>query len=181
MDASSRPLALSRQAPAPLDGGGAFLPTLVAAAGERAGIRFLEFFAGTIRNPHTRRVYARAVGAFLTWCQEAGVPSIAAVQPLHVAAWIEGQTRERAAPTVKQQLAAIRHLFDWLVTGQVIPVNPVNPAASVRCPSHVVRQGKTPVLDPAEARTAPSTCRTGVAMAYDENGAFVVTPQRRRR
>jgi len=81
---------------------------------------------------------------------EAGVPSIAAVQPLHVAAWIEGQTRERAAPTVKQQLAAIRHLFDWLVTGQVIPVNP---AASVRGPSHVVRQGMTPVLDPAEART----------------------------
>jgi len=77
------------------------------------------------------------------------VPSIAAVQPLHVAAWIELQTRERAAPSVKQQLAAIRHLFDWLVMGQVIPTNP---AASVRGPSHVVRQGKTPVLDPAEAR-----------------------------
>jgi len=149
MDASSRPLALPRQALAQFDGGGAFLPTLVAAAGERASIRFLEFFAGTIRNPHTRRAYARAVGAFLTWCREAGVPSIAAVQPLHVATWIELQTRERAAPSVKQQLAAIRHLFDWLVTGQVIPVNP---AASVRGPSHVVRQGMTPVLDPAEAR-----------------------------
>ncbi len=150
MDASSRSLALPCQAPAQFDGGGAFLPTLVAAAGERAGIRFLEFFAGTIRNPYTRRAYARAVGVFLTWCQEAGVPSIAAVQPLHVATWIELQTRERAAPSVKQQLAAIRHLFDWLVTGQVIPVNP---AASVRGPSHVVRQGMTPVLDPAEART----------------------------
>jgi len=77
------------------------------------------------------------------------VPSIAAVQPLHVATWIEIQTRERAAPSVKQQLAAIRHLFDWLVTGQVIPTNP---AASVRGPSHVMRQGKTPVLEPAEAR-----------------------------
>jgi len=150
MDASSRSLALPCQAPAQFDGGGAFLPTLVAAAGERAGIRFLEFFAGTIRNPYTRRAYARAVAAFLTWCQEAGVPSITAVQPLHVATWIELQTRERAAPSVKQQLAAIRHLFDWLVTGQVIPVNP---AASVRGPSHVVRQGMTPVLDPAEART----------------------------
>jgi len=149
MDASSRPLALPRQAPAPFDSGGALLPTLVAAAGERAGIRFLEFLAGTIRNPHTRRAYARALGTFLAWCQEAGVPSIVAVQPLHVATWIELQTRERAAPSVKQQLAAIRHLFDWLVTGQVIPVNP---AASVRGPSHVVRQGKTPVLDPAEAR-----------------------------
>jgi len=50
---------------------------------------------------------------------------------------------------VKQQLAAIRHLFDWLVMGQVMPLNP---AASVRGPAHSVRKGKTPVLDPAEAR-----------------------------
>ena len=125
------------------------LPALIAAAGDQASLRFLEFFAGTIRNAHTRRAYARSVAAFLTWCEERGVPSIAAVQPLHVATWIELQTRERAAPSVKQQLAAIRHLFDWLVTGQVIPTNP---AASVRGPSHVVRQGKTPVLEPAEAR-----------------------------
>jgi site-specific recombinase XerC len=73
------------------------------------------------------------------------VPSIAAVQPLHIASWIEGET----APTVKQRLAAIRHLFDWLVMGQIVPVNP---AASVRGPAHSVRNGKTPVLDPAEAR-----------------------------
>ena len=126
------------------------LPTLVAAAGERAGVRFLEFFASTIRNPHTRRAYARAVGDFLAWCEKHAVPTIAVVQPLHVAAWIEGQTREHAAPTVKQQLAAIRHLFDWLVMGQIVPLNP---AASVRGPAHSVRKGKTPVLDPAEART----------------------------
>jgi site-specific recombinase XerC len=71
------------------------------------------------------------------------------VQPLHVAAWIELQTRTLSAPTVKQHLAAIRHLFDWLVTGQVVPHNP---AASVRGPSHTARQGKTPVLDATEAR-----------------------------
>jgi hypothetical protein len=39
------------------------------------------------------------------------------VQPLHVAAWIEMQTQERVAPTFKARLVAIRHLFDWLVTG----------------------------------------------------------------
>ena len=72
-----------------------------------------------------------------------------AVQPVHVATWIEAGTRELAAPSVKQRLAAIRHLFDWLVTGQVVPVNP---AASVRGPRHVVTCGQTPVLDPAEAR-----------------------------
>jgi site-specific recombinase XerC len=91
------------------------LPALVAAAGERASLRFLEFFAANIRNPHTRRAYARAAEEFLTWCADAGVPSIAAVQPVHVATWIEASTRELTAPSVKQRLAALRHLFDWLV------------------------------------------------------------------
>jgi site-specific recombinase XerC len=125
------------------------LPTLVTAAGGRASLRFLEFFAANIRNPHTRRAYSHAVGGFLGWCEAAGVPSIAAVQPLHVAAWVEARTRKLSAPTVKQHLAAIRHLFDWLVTGQVVPVNP---AAPVRGPAHSVKSGKTPVLDPSEAR-----------------------------
>jgi integrase/recombinase XerC len=128
---------------------GALVPVLVDAAGGRARIRFLEFFAAQIRNRHTRRAYARATGEFLAWCESAGVASIAAVQPLHVAAYIEQLGRERSAPTVKQRLAAIRHLFDWLVTGQVVPVNP---ASSVRGPSHTVKAGKTPVLAPEEAR-----------------------------
>ncbi|MBR8360590.1 tyrosine-type recombinase/integrase [Burkholderia vietnamiensis] len=124
-------------------------PTLVASAGEHASVRFLEFFASAIRNPHTRRAYARAAGDFLAWCAGAGVPSITAVQPLHVASWIELQTQTLSAPTVKQRLAAIRHLFDWLVTGQIVAHNP---AASVRGPSHTAKKGKTPVLDATEAR-----------------------------
>ncbi|WP_244808900.1 MULTISPECIES: tyrosine-type recombinase/integrase [Caballeronia] len=125
------------------------LPSLVTSAGEQASIRFLEFFASAIRNPHTRRAYARAAGDFLAWCASAGVTSITAVQPLHVAAWIELQTQTHAASTVKQRLAAIRHLFDWLVTGQIVPHNP---AASVRGPSHTPKKGRTPVLDASEAR-----------------------------
>ena len=77
--------------------------------------------------------------------RERGVLSLAGVQPLHVASWIEGQTETHAAPTVKQRLAAIRMLFDWLVVGQVVPVNPA--AASVRGPSHQVKRSKTPVFD----------------------------------
>jgi site-specific recombinase XerD len=125
------------------------LPALVAAAGERASMRFLEFFAANIRHPHTRRAYARAAEEFLAWCAAAGVLSIAAVQPVHIATWIEASTRELAAPSVKQRLAALRHLFDWLVNGQVVPVNP---AHTVRGPRHVVTSGQTPVLDPSEAR-----------------------------
>src|SRR5262249_35849379 len=83
------------------------------------------------------------------WCASAGVPSIAAVQPVHVATWIEASTREFAAPSVKQRLAALRHLFDWLVNGQVVPINP---APTVRGPRPVVTSGQTSVLGPAEAR-----------------------------
>src|SRR5712692_1674909 len=125
------------------------VPALVVAAGERASMRFLEFFAANIRNPHTRRAYARAADEFLGWCASAGLPSIAAVQPVHVAAWIEATTRELAAPSVEQRLAAMRHLFDWLVNGQVVPINP---AHTVRGSGHVVTSGQTPVLDPSKAR-----------------------------
>ena len=125
------------------------LPALIDEAGDRAQLRFLEFFTSNIRNSNTRRAYGRAVADFLQWCQEVGVGSITQVQPLHVAAWIELLSQQVSAPTVKQRLAALKHLFDWLVTGQVIPTNP---AASVRGPRHTARQGKTPVLDAMEAR-----------------------------
>jgi integrase/recombinase XerC len=133
---------------APL-GPGLSLPALVAAAEAHVQARFLEFFAATIRNPHTRRAYARGAGDFLAWCAERGVEALARIQPLHVAAWIEELGRSVSVPTVKQRLAGIRHLFDWLVRTQVVPHNP---AVSVRGPAYSVRRGKTPVLDPAEAR-----------------------------
>jgi site-specific recombinase XerC len=46
-------------------------------------------------------------------------------------------------------LAALRMLFDWLVTGHVLDVNPAHP---VRGPKYVVKKGKTPVLTADEAR-----------------------------
>src|SRR3954466_11260578 len=58
--------------------------------------------------------------------------------------------QKHSKPTVKQHLAAIRMLFDWLVTGQVMPTNP---AHSVRGPKHSVKKGKTPVLSAEEMGT----------------------------
>ena len=80
------------------------VPALVTAAGERTSMRFLEFFTANSRNPHTRRAYARAAEEFLTWCADAGAPSIAAVQTVHVATWIEAGTRE-ARRTERQATA----------------------------------------------------------------------------
>jgi site-specific recombinase XerC len=71
--------------------------------------------------------------------------ALATVRPIDVAAWVEQQQDTHRAPGVKQQLAAVRMLFDWLIAGQVAPTNP---AAAVRGPKHVVKTGKTPALDP---------------------------------
>ena len=122
------------------------LPGLILDAGEQATKAFIEFFVATIRNRNTRAAYARAAGRFLLWCEERGI-ALQHIEPVAVAAYIE--SHPGAPPTVKQHLAAIRMLFDWLVTRQVMPHNP---ASSVRGPKYVVKKGKTPVLTAEQAR-----------------------------
>jgi site-specific recombinase XerD len=111
--------------------------------------RFLEFFAARLRTDNTRAAYIRAINQFTQWCDRAEVYSLQDIEPLHVAAYIEGLKKRLAAPSVKQHLAALRHLFDWLVVCQVVAVNP---AGSVRGPAHSVKKGKTKVLSAEETR-----------------------------
>ncbi len=128
---------------------GMAVPTVIAAAGERASMRFVEFFTATIRNPNTRLAYGRAVGAFLAWCEEKGL-AFDRIGAVVVAGYVETLLANgMAKPSVKQHLAALRMMFDFMVTGGILPFNP---AASVRGPKHVVKVGKTPVLQPDEAR-----------------------------
>jgi site-specific recombinase XerD len=115
----------------------------------KAAKRFVEFFTANIRNPNTRKAYAWAVAEFAAWCERHGMLSLPAIEPVHVATYIETLQRRLAAPSVKQHLAAIRMLFDWLVVGQVLPTNP---ASSVRGPKYSTKKGKTPVLMAEEAR-----------------------------
>jgi site-specific recombinase XerD len=119
------------------------LPALITHAGERAAWRFLEFFTVNIRNKNTRAAYGQAAGAFLRWCEGRGITRIEDVQPVHVAGYIEELGKIRKAPTVKQHLACIRMLFDWLVTGQILASNP---AHAVRGPRHSVMKGSTTVM-----------------------------------
>jgi site-specific recombinase XerD len=86
---------------------------------------------------------------FFAWCDRHKIGEIADIEPLHVAAYIEALGKDFEKPTVKQHLAAIRMLFDWLVTGQVVATNP---AHAVRGPKHVVKTGKTTVLTGEQAR-----------------------------
>jgi len=127
------------------------LPSLIVRAGGNAERRYLEFFAAQIRNRNTREAYLlRAVRDFLDWAEtEARIEDLLDIEPLHVAAWVEIKTQTYEAQSVKQQLAALRHLFDWLVTGHVLHTNP---ASFVRGPKFSYTKGKTPILTPTEAR-----------------------------
>jgi len=122
-----------------------------------AAKRFVEFFTANIRNPNTRKAYARAAGDFATWCEGRGLARLRDVQPIHVAAYIEELQQRIAAPSVKVQLAAIRMLFDWLVLGQIVSTNP---ASVVRGPKYSVKKGKTPILSADEARTLLDSIET---------------------
>ncbi len=124
------------------------IPSLFTRAGEKATRRLIEFFTAEIQNRNTRAAYARAVARFDRWCQEHGL-RLEQLTPVHVAAYVEVLGGELAKPSVKQHLAALRMLGDYLVVGQVLPSNP---AASVHGPKYVVKKGKTPVLTRDEAR-----------------------------
>jgi integrase/recombinase XerD len=124
------------------------LPDLIKRAGERAAWRFLEFFTVSIRNRNTRGAYARAAGSFLEWCEGRGIGRIEDVQPVHVAGYIEQLQATHKATTVKQHLACIRMLFDWLVVGHVVESNP---AHAVRGPRHSVMKGSTTVMSSQDA------------------------------
>ena len=64
------------------------VPALIADLGDDASWRYIEFFTANIRNPNTRRAYARACARFFAWCEDRGL-SLTAIRPFDVATYIE--------------------------------------------------------------------------------------------
>jgi integrase/recombinase XerD len=151
--------------------GATSLPLIVVRAGRSASERFVEFFTAQIRNPNTREAYGRAVGRFFLFIDEQFGLKLWDIKPFHVAAYIEELQRELAAPSVKQHLAAVRMLFDWLVTGAIMPMNP---AASVRGPKYVIKKGKTPVLTATEARQLLDAIELGTVVGLRDRALIGV-------
>jgi len=163
---TDKPLRISRAIAAEI-----VVPAIIADAGDKAARRFLEFFAATIRNKNTRTAYLHAVSRFFAWCDHHQLGQLADIEPLHVAAYIEAMGNDFEKPTVKQHLAAIRMLFDWLVTGQVVATNP---AHSVRGPRHVVKTGKTTVLDADQARQLLDSIDTSTVVGLRDRALISV-------
>ena len=124
------------------------VPALIQNAGQDTTRRFVEFFTANIRNKNTRMAYMRAIRRFCLWVESRNI-ELPSVEPIVVASYIESLLKSHSDLSVKQHLAAIRMLFDYLVTGGVLRTNP---AASVKGPKVVIVKGKTPVLSAADAR-----------------------------
>jgi integrase/recombinase XerD len=122
------------------------VPAMIAAAGDKASEHFLEFFAATIRNKNTRAAYMTAIAQFCSWCEHNGL-RLATIRPLHVSAYIESMAL--TAPSIKQHLAALRGLFNWLVIKQVVPDNP---AMFVKGPKFSRQVGITPIMEAEQVR-----------------------------
>jgi site-specific recombinase XerD len=121
------------------------------------GTRYFDFFTSQIRNRNTRVAYFHATNRFSQWCEARGIFDLAAVRPVDVASYVEYVAEHFSKPTAKQHLAALRALFDWMVVGQVIAVNP---AHAVRGPKYVVRKGKTPLITFEEFRALLDSIET---------------------
>lgn len=130
----------------PLPGSALPVPAIIADAGDKASEHFLEFFAATIRNKNTRAAYVQAIAQFFRWCHQYKL-KLATIRPLHVSAYIE--QKPLTAPSVKQHLAALRGLFNWLVIKQVVPENP---ALFVKGPKFSRQIGITPILEAKQMR-----------------------------
>jgi integrase/recombinase XerD len=122
------------------------VPAIIADAGGKASEHFLEFFAATIRNKNTRAAYVQAAAQFFRWCEDYQL-QLSTIRPLHVSAYIE--SKALTAPSIKQHLAALRGLFNWLVVKQVVPENP---AMFVKGPRFSRQTGITPIMEAEQMR-----------------------------
>ena len=130
------------------------------------------FFTANIRNWNTRDSYGRAVREFCDWCEDRGL-RLESLNPVIVACYIELLDRERGSskPSMKQHLAAIRMLFDYLVTGRVLPMHP---PSSVRGPKYSIKRGKTPVLSAEQTRQPLDSIDTTTVLG-PRNRALIAT------
>ena len=158
------------------------VPAVVAASGPELANRFLEFFLVAIRNPNTRRAYAAAVRAFCAWLERHGAPDLAAVEPVHVAAYVEQLGRTHAKPSVALHLAAIKRLFAFLVAGGTLKRSPGRrgQGADLLAPDrgdagHLDRGGAQAAREPADGQPG-RPARPGA----DRHAAVHHRPDRRR-
>jgi site-specific recombinase XerD len=163
-----RGLAPVKRAQSLVRGGDGSLPVIVERSSSQAAFAWEEFFAGEVRNAHTRRAYERAVRSFLGWCEGRGL-ELAAITPGQVGAYLD--QLGVAAPSKKLGLAALRKFFDRMVVRHAMLLNP---AHSVRTERHHDVEGKTQEISKADARTLLASIDTNSVVGLRDRAIVAI-------
>jgi len=124
-------------------------PAIIDGSGRKVRDRIEHFLRAAIDNDNTRRAYGRALGSFFAFLEDGGRERVQDIGPLDVRDYLEAaKANGLSTATLKQHMAAIRMLFDHLVTGAVLEHNP---AFSVKAPRQKLGKCKTPILTTDEA------------------------------
>src|SRR5215469_13644817 len=87
--------------------------------------RIEHFLRAAIDNDNMHRAYGRALGSFFAFLEDGGKERVQDIGPLDVRDYLEAaKANGLSTATLKQHMAAIRMLFDQLVTGGVLEHNP---------------------------------------------------------
>lgn len=143
-------------------------PAIIRDAGPAAQFAFDEFIYGHLRNPHTRTAYGHAIQRFLDWSHQRGI-ELVRITPRNVGEYLDSQPL--ATVTKKLHLAAIRRLFDFLVTRHAVILNP---AATVRTERHQVVEGKTPEIGVETARRLLASLDTSHVVGLRDRAILAV-------
>ncbi len=154
--------------PAVTEAGSRDLPALVVRLVPAAQFAWDEYFKASLRNPHTRVAFGRAVRRFLVWCEEQGL-ELSRVTPGHLGDYFA--QHPGTIPTKKQHLAAVRGLFDALVLRHAVVLNP---AASLRLERYQVIEGKTPEITVEQARTLLTSIDTSHVVGLRDRVAIAI-------
>lgn len=141
-------------------------PAAIRAAGPAAEYAWDEFFAGIVRNRHTRAAYKRAVTRFLSWLEPRGC-SLVQVTPGMIGGYLDGLPL--SATSRKVELAALRSFFDVLTVRHVVVLNP---ALSVRGERVQVVEGLTPEITPSQARHLLASIDTGTLIGLRDRAVI---------
>ena len=125
-----------------------------------------EFFSARIRNPHTRRAYARAVGRFLARVEDQGA------ELARVTTGLAGRIIDTlsGAPAAKQQtLSACGQYCAGLVQRHAMILNPF---VSVTGERYQVIEGRTPEIAISQARVLLASFDTASPVGLRDRALF---------
>lgn len=136
----------------------------------KAAKRFWEFFMGVSKNHNTRMAYKRATYRFADWCEQYAL-ELSDIEPVHIEAYTQQMEATHAPASIKQHMSALKKLFDFFITGQIVTFNPVDAVAR---PVERITRGKTDILEPTQMKHLFKSIKLNNVVDYRDRAVIAI-------